>query len=62
LDIDFVLQAQKQALARATAEIANSDQGSHFTSPRYTELFKKAGIKISKYRGVKSWKKKHVYA
>jgi putative transposase len=47
LDIDFVLQAQKQALACATAEIANSDQGSHFTSPRYTELFKKAGIKIS---------------
>jgi putative transposase len=47
LDIDFVLQAQKQALARATAEIANSDQGSHFTSPRYVEVFKRAGTKIS---------------
>ena len=25
----------------------NSDQGSHFTSPRYTELFLEAGAKIS---------------
>lgn len=25
----------------------NSDQGSHFTSPRYTELFLEAGSKIS---------------
>lgn len=25
----------------------NSDQGSHFTSPRYTGLFKEAGSKIS---------------
>lgn len=47
LDIDFVLRAQKQALARATAEIANSDQGSQFTSPRYVEVFKRAGTKIS---------------
>jgi len=47
LDIDFVLQAEKRALSRATSDIMNSDQGSHFTSPQYIELLKKANVQIS---------------
>ena len=47
LEITFVLDACKKALGNSAPEIMNSDQGSHFTSPRYTELFKEAGSKIS---------------
>ena len=47
LDMEFVLEATKEALETATPEIMNSDQGSHFTSPRYTELLKDAGVQIS---------------
>ena len=34
LDMEFVLEATKEALETSTPEIMNSDQGSHFTSPR----------------------------
>lgn len=47
LDMEFVLDATKEALETSTPEIMNSDQGSHFTSPRYTELLKDAGVQIS---------------
>ncbi len=47
LEIPFVLDACKSALAGSCPEIMNSDQGSHFTSPKYTELFLSAGTKIS---------------
>jgi putative transposase len=47
LEIDFVLECLRRALAVATPEIANSDQGSHYTSPRYTELLLEKGVKIS---------------
>ena len=47
LEIDFVLEACHEALIRFVPEIMNSDQGSHFTSPKYTELFLKAGSRIS---------------
>ena len=47
LEIDFVLEACHEALIRVVPEIMNSDQGSHFTSPKYTELFLKAGSRIS---------------
>lgn len=47
LEIDFVLKATKTALGQAKPEIWNSDQGSHFTSPQYTDILKEAGIKIS---------------
>lgn len=47
MDIDFVLRASQKALSIATPEIMNSDQGSHFTSPKYTKLFLDAGAKIS---------------
>ena len=47
LEIDFVLIAVKRALSQGKPLIMNSDQGSHFTSPKYIELLKKANIQIS---------------
>ena len=47
LEIGFVLDAVDQALIQATPEIWNSDQGSHFTSPRYLERLQNADVKIS---------------
>ena len=47
LDIGFVLDTCQNALLMAEPEIMNSDQGSHFTSPKYTELFTSRGVKIS---------------
>jgi putative transposase len=47
LEIDFVLLAVDRALAQATPVIWNSDQGSHFTSPQYTQRLLAAEIQIS---------------
>lgn len=47
LEIPFVLRAVDQALAQNQPEIWNSDQGSHFTSPKYTQRLEDAGIRIS---------------
>ena len=47
LELDFVLAAVDNALLQATPEIWNSDQGSHFTSPRYLERLQTANVKIS---------------
>jgi putative transposase len=47
LEMPFVLDAVQRALAQATPVIWNSDQGSHFTSPQYTQLLLAADIQIS---------------
>ena len=47
LEIGFVLEAMHQALSTATPIICNSDQGSHFTSPHYTDLLHQAQVQIS---------------
>jgi putative transposase len=47
LEMPFVLSTVQRALAQATPEIWNSDQGSHFTSPQYTELLTGANVQIS---------------
>lgn len=47
LEIYFVLEACKNALKKSSPEIMNSDQGSHFTSPKYTNLFLESGSRIS---------------
>ncbi len=47
LEIQFVLDTSQRALEISTPEIMNSDQGSHFTSPKYTRLFLDAGARIS---------------
>jgi putative transposase len=47
LEIGFVLRTVEQALRQAIPVIFNSDQGSHFTSPKYTELVIAAGAQVS---------------
>jgi putative transposase len=47
LEIGFVLEAMRTALATATPTLCNSDQGSHFTSPQYTGLLLDAQVQIS---------------
>lgn len=47
LDIGFVLDAGRNALRASRPEIMNSDQGSHFTSPKFTGIFIEAGARIS---------------
>ena len=48
MDVEFCLEALEEALARfGKPEIFNSDQGSQFTSPRFTGVLQAAGIRIS---------------
>lgn len=47
LQIDFVLNAVNRALKMAKPHIFNSDQGSHFTSPKYTDILEDTGVNIS---------------
>jgi putative transposase len=47
LEIGFVLEAARRALTLASPAIWNSDQGSHFTSPQYTDLLTEADVQIS---------------
>jgi putative transposase len=47
LELGFVLSCRDAALAQATPVIVNSDQGSHFTSERFTEGLRAAGVRIS---------------
>lgn len=47
LEIDFVLSTVDRALAVATPDIWNSDQGSHFTSLQYIERLQAAQVRIS---------------
>ena len=45
--MEFVLTAVDDALFQSVPEIWNSDQGSHFTSPRYLERLQNANVSIS---------------
>jgi len=47
LELPFVLRCAQRALTLATPGIWNSDQGSHFTSPLYTQPLLDAGVQIS---------------
>lgn len=47
LQVAFVLAAVEQALAQATPEIWNSDQGSQFTSTEYIDRLQAANVQIS---------------
>lgn len=47
LELTFVLSAVDCALALARPEIFNSDQGSHFTSSKYTQKLRDAQVQIS---------------
>ena len=48
MDVEFCLEALEEALARfGRPQIFNSDQGSQFTSPRFTGVLQQAGVRIS---------------
>lgn len=48
LEIDFCLEVYEEAIKKfGCPEIMNSDQGSHFTSPRFENISKENNIKIS---------------
>ena len=47
LEIEFCLENLSRGLLTGTPAIHNSDQGSHFTSPRYTDLLITKDIQIS---------------
>jgi putative transposase len=48
MEVEFCLDVLEEALARfGRPEIFNTDQGSQFTSPRFTGLLLKAGVRIS---------------
>lgn len=47
LEVDFCLSNLQRALQLNRPEIHNSDQGSQFTSPQYTDLLANAGVQIS---------------
>lgn len=48
MDVEFCIQALEDALLQFGApEIFNTDQGSQFTSPRFTDVLKDAGVRIS---------------
>jgi len=47
LEIEFCLENLERALKERSPLIHNSDQGSHFTSPRYTDLLTAKDIQIS---------------
>jgi len=48
MDVEFCIEALQEALARfGRPEIFNTDQGSQFTSPRFTGVLQQAGVRIS---------------
>jgi putative transposase len=48
MDADFCIEALEEALERfGRPEIFNTDQGSQFTSPRFTGVLREAGVRIS---------------
>jgi putative transposase len=48
MDVEFCIEVLDEALARfGRPEIFNTDQGSQFTSPRFTGVLQAAGVRIS---------------
>ena len=48
IEVEFCLEALEEALARfGRPEVFNTDQGSQFTSPRFTGVLREAGVRIS---------------
>lgn len=47
LEMDFCIANLERAFHTAVPAIHNSDQGSHFTSPRYTDLLAQKNVQIS---------------
>ena len=49
MEIDFVIDTSRKALNVSSPEFMNSDQGSHFTRPKFTQIFLDADFRISMY-------------
>jgi putative transposase len=48
MDAEFCIEALEEALSRfGGPEIFNTDQGSQFTSPRFTGVLQAAGVRVS---------------
>jgi putative transposase len=48
MDVEFCIEALEEALGRfGRPEIFNTDQGSQFTSPRFTGVLQDVGVRIS---------------
>jgi len=47
LEIEFCLECLEEALQKAKPDIFNTDQGSHFTSPRFTGILETHEVQIS---------------
>ena len=48
MDAEFCIQALEEALARfGPPEIFDTDQGSQFNSPRFVDVLKNAGVRVS---------------
>ena len=47
LEADFCVDALEEALAKQVPDIFNTDQGSQFTSDKFTEMLLDQGVKIS---------------
>jgi len=47
LELDFCIECLQEALKEEKPDIFNSDQGSHFTSPKFTGILKTNDIRIS---------------
>jgi len=48
MDVEFCTDALEEAIAKhGRPEIFNTDQGSQFTSPRFTELLRDASVRLS---------------
>lgn len=47
LEVEFCLSALREALSKGQPEIFNTDQGSQFTSQRFTGMLLKPGIRVS---------------
>ena len=48
MESDFCVQALRQALSEfGTPEIFNTDQGSQFTAPAFTDVLLERGVKVS---------------
>ena len=47
METDFCIETLNEALATGTCEIFNSDQGSQFTSPKFTDIILAEQIQIS---------------
>lgn len=47
LEMPFVIETVERSFTKACPAIFNSDQGSHFTSPKYIDLLKASNVLIS---------------